>query len=67
MRTGRDEFNSKGELVNGFDYEKEAWVEEGKYVRCGHPETMKCGCYGRRFEGLTARDIAVLSRSSVER
>ena len=27
-------------LLNGYDYDNQAWVVDGKYVRCGHPETM---------------------------
>lgn len=34
-----------------FDYERQAWIKDGKYVRCGHPESMDCGCYGRLHEG----------------
>lgn len=40
-----------GKLYNGYDYDKQAWVQKGKYVRCGHPEEMDCGCYGREHEG----------------
>lgn len=41
-----------GRLVNGFDYDNQAWVVDGKYVRCGHPPNMNCGCYGRTHEGM---------------
>jgi hypothetical protein len=38
-----------------FDYERQAWtaVVYGRrvYVRCGHPEAMPCGCYGREHAG----------------
>lgn len=34
-----------------YDYENQAWVKAGKYVRCGHPETMDCRCYGKIHEG----------------
>lgn len=34
-----------------FDYENQAWVVDGRYVSCGHPETMKCGCFGRIHAG----------------
>lgn len=37
--------------ANGFDYENRAWVIDGRYVSCGHPETMKCGCFGRIHAG----------------
>lgn len=40
-----------GRLIHGFDYDKQAWVENGKYLRCGHPAEMICGCYGRKYEG----------------
>jgi hypothetical protein len=32
-----------------YDYANQAWVENGKYVRCGHTEP--CSCYGRIHEG----------------
>lgn len=34
-----------------YDYDKQAWVRNGVYVRCGHPESMDCRCYGRMHEG----------------
>lgn len=37
--------------MNGYDYDHQAWVVNGKYVRCGHPEAMDCGCYGRVHVG----------------
>lgn len=60
-RISNDQFDAQGVLVNGFDYNNQAWVEDGKYVRCGHPESMHCGCYGRRFEGLTPAQVKTLS------
>lgn len=35
-----------------FDYERQAWVDDGKYVRCGH--TTPCQCYGTLHEGEPA-------------
>ena len=35
----------------GFDYENQAWVVDGRYVNCGHHETINCGCYGRIHAG----------------
>jgi len=32
-----------------YDYTHQAWVEDGKYVRCGH--SIPCLCYGRIHEG----------------
>lgn len=37
-----------------FDYENQAWVVDGLYERCGHPEEMRCGCYGRLHAGESA-------------
>ena len=39
---------------NMFDYEKQVGINDGKYQRCGHPETMNCKCYGKEHEGETA-------------
>jgi hypothetical protein len=52
MRMSSDEY-AEGRLVDGFDYERQAWVKNGKYVRCGHPSA--CGCYGKAHEGEVAR------------
>ena len=49
-RQSNDEFKD-GRLINGFDYVRQAWVQDGRYVRCGHPETTNCQCYGRLHEG----------------
>lgn len=38
-------------LHNGYDYDNQAWIINGKYVRCGHPQEMNCNCYGRLYEG----------------
>lgn len=37
--------------VNGYDYKRQAWVKNGRYQRCGHPDSMVCGCYGREHIG----------------
>ena len=49
-RTSNDEYQD-GRLINGYDYDNQAWALDGKYVRCGHPEDMDCGCYGKEHEG----------------
>jgi len=41
----------QGRVIDGYDYTHQAWVVDGKYVRCGHPESMNCKCYGRLHEG----------------
>lgn len=35
-----------------FDYDRQAWVKDGRYVRCGH--TNPCDCYGTAHEGEIA-------------
>jgi len=39
-----------------YDYEHQAWVRGGRYVRCGHPDSMRCSCYGKLHEGEKATD-----------
>ena len=48
MRTSSDVYVD-GRLIDGFDYERQAWVVNGLYVRCGHPGS--CACYGKLHEG----------------
>jgi hypothetical protein len=50
MRYSNDVY-AGGRLIDGYDYANQAWVVDGKYVRCGHPESMACGCYGRVHAG----------------
>ncbi len=37
-----------------YDYAHQAWVIDGRYVRCGHAPGMNCRCYGRLHEGERA-------------
>lgn len=41
-----------------FDYKRQAWIENGRYVRCGHPESMACNCYGRLHAGEIVTDFS---------
>lgn len=50
MRTSID-VKINGKLLQGYDYENQAWVKDGKYVRCGHPDSMNCNCFGKIHEG----------------
>jgi hypothetical protein len=43
--------NNMNHEWDGYDYHNQAWVSGGTYVRCGHPETVNCSCYGRLHEG----------------
>ena len=48
-------------VESGYDYTNQAWIMDGVYVRCGHPELgerlpdgqvwMGCQCWGRLHEG----------------
>jgi hypothetical protein len=42
-----------------FDYDHQAWIVDGRYVRCGHPESMDCNCYGKLHEGELAETKGV--------
>ncbi len=42
-----------------FDYLNQAWIVDGRYVNCGHPENMNCGCFGR----LHANQLAPVAPS----
>lgn len=48
-RASVDQYNAKGLLINGFDYINQAWVKDGRYVDCGHPQV--CNCYGHLHMG----------------
>ena len=56
MRATLDEYKN-GVLFNGYDYTKQAWVKNGKYVRCNHPATMNCNCYGKLHAGEKSQTI----------
>ena len=58
MRTSTDVFVN-GRLYDGYDYDNQAWVEEGRYVACGHPGATNCGCYGRLHAGELTRKASV--------
>jgi hypothetical protein len=40
-----------------YDYDNQAWVRNGKYEDCAHPEGMECRCYGRKHAGERAPNI----------
>lgn len=65
MRTSNDE-RIDGRLMDGFDYEHQAWVVDGCYVRCGHPATMDCKCYGKEHEGEETQSPTQLAQSHLE-
>ena len=48
-RTSSDEYRD-GRLMNGYDYNHQTWVVNGKYQKCGH-RPMSCCCYGMLHHG----------------
>lgn len=44
-----------------FDYTLQVWTYGGVVQRCGHPEAMRCGCPGYRYQGLQLRDAYMAS------
>lgn len=40
--------------VIAYDYINQAWVRAGRYIACGHPESMACRCYGKVNAGREA-------------
>lgn len=40
-----------------YDYDNQAWIVNGKYQDCNHPESMDCGCYGKEHAGEKAPNI----------
>jgi len=56
-RTSNDHYDGSGRLLDGYDYGRQAWVIGGRYVRCGHPETMDCRCYGRLHAGEPTKGL----------
>jgi hypothetical protein len=47
-----------------YDYTNQAWIDaDGRYLNCGHPDGMPCGCYGRAHAGEVAtQDAQPLAR-----
>ena len=50
MRTSSNEYKD-GRLIHGYDYDNQAWVINGVYLKCGHAASRNCKCYGRLHEG----------------
>jgi hypothetical protein len=39
---------------DGFNYDVQAWYQDGRWVACNHPLTMDCGCFSREHAGEIA-------------
>jgi hypothetical protein len=46
-----------GRLWNGFDYLRQAWVVNGRYIGCGHQ--TPCDCYGTQHKGEEALEARI--------
>jgi len=53
-------------IHNEFDYTNQAWLRDGRYQDCMHPSSMDCGCYGRKYEGLTVEQVAEVKSADAE-
>lgn len=59
VRVAREDYQAKvaaqnatGPMAAEYDYDLQAWVDNGVVMRCGHPRTMGLGCCnGGRYEG----------------
>jgi hypothetical protein len=47
--------NSINTALDGYDYDNQAWYKNGVYIRCGHPDSMDCGCFGKINEGKAVK------------
>jgi hypothetical protein len=55
-RLSTDELAADGTIRNGFDYNVQVWVQNGRVVDCGHPASMKSNpvypcCPAHEFAG----------------
>ncbi len=51
VRSREAAYHIAGQDGTEYDYENQAWVQDGKYVSCAHPAEMGCRCYGRLHAG----------------
>ena len=48
-------YNTRGRLLTGYDYRRQAWAIDGYYISCNHPGDMDCNCYGKIHKGEKTR------------
>jgi len=65
-RQSENVVDASGIIVDGFDYDRQVWIKDGRYVACGHPETMACGCFGRAHAGVQAMATGVVAEVVAE-
>jgi hypothetical protein len=60
MSRESNDHHVNGRLIDGFDYENQAWVRHGRYLNCGHSAHQPCGCYGREHQGEKTKEHFIL-------
>jgi hypothetical protein len=53
-QSGRSRLYCKDKNEYSFDYKNQVWIKGGVYIDCGHPDQMKCSCFGRLNKGKKA-------------
>lgn len=64
MRYSSNVNDASGNVRDGFDYDLQVWVRDGRVQRCGHPADMACGCNGRAYAGLTIAEATKLATAA---
>lgn len=54
MRVSDNEMQ-EGVIKNGYSYTHQVWIEQFVVQDCGHPQAMKCRCFGRQHAGEQVR------------
>ena len=54
MRVSGNEMQD-GVIKNGYSYTHQVWIEQFVVQDCGHPQAMKCRCFGRQHAGEQVR------------
>lgn len=63
-RQSRNEYQG-GNLVNGYDYDLQVWVRDGKVVTCGHPHSMGstcCNANAQKYGGMNHATVVSVKR-----
>lgn len=51
--------------LSWYDYENQAWVRNGRYVRCACSDIIDCQCYGKQHAGEPAsRDTCMVCQET---
>lgn len=54
-----------------YDYDRQAWTVINAagvrvYIRCGHPDDMECGCYGRAHHNQPVKNADLDERGNLK-